>query len=420
MSTAALLLLLLLFPPYPTAAADNCDGRRIHVRSLPPQFNVDLLRNCSTYPIYGDLCPSLPNHGLGPKTHPSSHSWYLTHPHLLDLLFHRRLLDYPCLSPDPAAADAVFLPFYAALAALPFLYGPAVNSSAHHGLDLLAFLDSDHPGIWSRRGGHDHFLVLSRPAWDFSQPPDADPPTWGTSFLHLPPFFNLTALTLESRAWPWQEQAVPYPTSFHPATPARLANWVARARRSPRRTLMLFAGGGGSSPAANIRYSIRAQCENRTDLCDLVDCSGGACEREPGRYLRPMLRAQFCLQPPGDTPTRRSTFDAILAGCIPVFFEEMSARRQYGWHLPPADYLEFSVLIPKEDVVFNGVSIAGVLSAIPPEKVRRMRERVLELVPRVTYRRHGAPAGIWEEKDAFDLAIDGVLARIKRRLAGSD
>ncbi|OAY64184.1 Xyloglucan galactosyltransferase KATAMARI [Ananas comosus] len=129
-----------------------------------------------------------------------------------------------------------------------------------------------------------------------------------------------------------------------------------------------------------------------------------------------MLRARFCLQPPGDTPARRSTFDAVIAGCIPVFFEDAAARAHYGWHLPRSRYADFSVLVPKEDVVFGGLRIADVLAAVPPAEVRRMRARVLELAPRVMYRRHGSSPDLRAIKDAFDLAIDGVLRRINRRV----
>ncbi|KAG0458867.1 hypothetical protein HPP92_021995 [Vanilla planifolia] len=386
--------------------AAGCDGRWIYIRELPPRFNSDLLRGCNSFPIFSDdFCPFLANHGLGPRTHNRSRSWYRTDPLYLELLFHRRLLEYPCLTSDPAHADAVFLPYYTGLDALPYLYSPDFyNNSAQHGLDLHRFLhDEDNPKIWARSSGHDHFLVMARPAWDFSQDPAADPPLWGTSFLHLPGFLNLTALTVESRPDPWQEHAIPYPTSFHPATIARLESWLDRARHSHRPTLMLFAGGGGGG-GPNIRGSIRAECENRTDLCEIVDCSDGACAHDPIRYMRPMLRSRFCLQPPGDTLTRRSTFDSILAGCVPVFFEEISAKAQYGWHLPPNEYGNFSVYIPKEEVVFNSVRIADVLTAIPKEVVERMLRRVLDIAPRVIYRRHGSSAGL------------RVLRRIKRRI----
>ncbi|KAJ7972883.1 xyloglucan galactosyltransferase KATAMARI1-like [Quillaja saponaria] len=340
------------------------------------------------------------------------------------------MLEYPCLTTDPNVADAVYLPYYASLDALRYLYGPDVNSSSEHGLELFAFLREDEPGIWNRYMGHDHFLVMARPAWDFSQPLENDPPTWGTSFLELPEFFNVTALILESRAWPWQEQAVPYPTSFHPPNLALLESWIHRVRRSRRSSLMLFAGGGGVSATPNIRRSIRNECENNTGnstnnhgyakLCELVDCSNGICEHDPIRYMRPMLQATFCLQPPGNTPTRRSTFDGILAGCIPVFFEDQSAKSQYGWHLLPNQFNTYSLFIPKEEVVFRGLKILDVLRGIPRAKIRRMRESLLELIPRVIYRKHGSSPGLKAKKDAFDITIDGTLQRIQSRLKEFD
>ncbi|CAA7060079.1 unnamed protein product [Microthlaspi erraticum] len=418
-----------------STADSECSGRWIHIRTLPSRFNLDLLSTCNRYPLTDDLCPFLANHGLGPKTHARSRSWYRTDPLLLELIFHRRILEYPCLTPDPKLASAVYLPYYAGIDSLRYLYGSDVNSSADHGSDLLEFLTRDSPEIWSRRSGHDHFLVMARPAWDFSQPLTVDPPIWGTSFLERPEFFNLTALTLESRFWPWQEQAVPYPTSFHPHSMPFLESWIRRVRRSRRTSLMLFAGGGGTSTTPNIRRSIRLECTNtnvtdteseitsdfssetrKSKICDFVDCSNGICEHDPIRFMRPMLQSSFCLQPPGDTPTRKATFDGIIAGCIPVFFEDQTAKMQYKWHLPEEEFSEFSVTIPKEGVVFRGVRIADVLMSIPKEEVARLRERVIEMMPRVMYRRHGASMGLMNKKDAVDIAIDGVLKKIKARV----
>ncbi|KAJ6849159.1 uncharacterized protein M6B38_270945 [Iris pallida] len=246
------------------------------------------------------------------------------------------MLEYPCLVADPSLADAVFLPYYSSLDALPFLYSPdQFNSSFLHGLSLYYFLtDKDNsPHVWSRHRGLDHFLVLAGPAWDFSQAPSADPVLFGTSFLTTPELSNLTSSPSSPAPPPGRSSRVPYPTSFHPATLARLDAWLSRARSSRRPNLALFVGGGGGG-GPNVRGSIRAECENRTDLCEVVNCSGGSCAHDPIRFMRPMLRSDFCLQPPGDTPTRRSTFDGILAGCVPVFFEELGARAQYGWHLP--------------------------------------------------------------------------------------
>lgn len=310
---------------------------------------------------------------------------------------------------------------------MKYLYGPEVNNSFQHGMDLYQYISkTDSPAIWDRNLGHDHFLVLARSAWDFSQPLGNDPLVFGTSFLELPEFYNVTALIPEARAYPWQEKAIPYPTSFHPPSLSFLQSWINRVKRSKRSTFMLFAGGGGISANPNIRRSIRLECENVTklspngtgysSLCEFIDCSNGVCEHDPLKVMKPMLQASFCLQPPGETPTRRSTFDSILAGCIPVFFEHLTARKQYGWHLPEDRYNEFSVFIEKEDVVFKGVKILDVLRRIPRVEVRRMKEKVIEMLPRVIYRRHGSSLGMKETKDAFDIAVEGTLQRIKSRL----
>ncbi|PIN26671.1 Acetylglucosaminyltransferase EXT1/exostosin 1 [Handroanthus impetiginosus] len=427
------ILLLLLLTTTATAATSqdsdlesDCTNRWIHIRHLPPEFNLDLLTNCSEYPLFDNFCPYISNHGLGQKTHNSSHSWYRTDPFMLELIFHRRMFEYPCLTSDPDLADAVYIPYYAGIDSLKYLFGPEVNSSFRHGLDFFHYLAHlDTPSIWNKNLGHDHFLVMARPAWDFSQPLSNDPPIFGTSFLELPEFYNVTALTFEARAYPWQEQAIPYPTSFHPPNLAFFESWLNRVRKSRRSTLMLFAGGGGISANPNVRRSIRLECDNVTNMntngtgyskfCEFLDCSNGVCEHDPIKFMKPMLQSSFCLQPPGDTPTSRSTFDGILAGCIPVFFEELSVKRQYGWHLPESEYDEFSVFIQKEDVVFKGVRILDVLMSIPRSEVRRKREKVLEMIGRVMYRKHGSSLGLRSKKDAFDIAIEVTLQRIKSR-----
>ncbi|XP_043710398.1 probable xyloglucan galactosyltransferase GT19 [Telopea speciosissima] len=238
------------------------EGRWIHIKKLPSRFNLDLLTNYFAYPIYDDFCPYLANHGLGHKTHNRSHSWYCIDPFMLELLFHRRILEYPCLTPDPSLAHAIFLPYYGAIDSLRCLYGPEVNSNADHGLSHYCFLQQDNPQIWYRYFGHDHFVVLVHPAWDFSQPLSNDPPLWGTSFLELPKFYNITALTLESRAWPWQEHALPYLTSFHPLTLALLHSWIAYVCRTCRTTLMLFADSSGIASTPNVPHNIRNECKN--------------------------------------------------------------------------------------------------------------------------------------------------------------
>ena len=73
------------------------------------------------------------------------------------------------------------------------------------------------------------------------------------------------------------------------------------------------------------------------------------------------------------------------------------------------------------EVVLGGIKIAQTLAAVPDAEVRRMRERALELAPRVIYRRHGSTEELREAgKDAVDLAVDGALRRIRRRVRALD
>ncbi|GLJ13079.1 hypothetical protein SUGI_0204790 [Cryptomeria japonica] len=407
---------------------DDCEGRRMYIYDLPPEFNTQILNFCDAYESWTNFCDHMKNEGFGPKTHRRSKSWYKTDVYMLELIFHARARSYDCRVMEPAEADLFFIPYYTGLDALRYLHGPDVNRSSEHGLQVVQWLSETGGSFWRRNGGSDHFVVMGRAAWDFSRSPWRVE-GWGTSLLELPAMLNVTSLVLESRPFPWQEQAVPYPTAFHPAGSPSLALWTSRVRRSPRPFLFAFAGGGGTGVSPNVRRSIRTECSNSSALwadsppglglwsgCSFISCDDGRCDSEPGYVMRAMMKANFCLQPPGDTPTRRATFDGIVAGCIPVFFEKQAAYTQYTWHLP-ADPKEYSVFINKDDVVFGGLKIGEVLANISRAEIVRMREKVIELIPRVVYRKPEATdVGF---KDAFDFAIEGVLQRIKNRRNGT-
>eukprot|EP01018_Ginkgo_biloba_P037609 Gb_07528 [translate_table: standard] len=387
----------------------ECDGRRIYMHELPPEFNTLSLNQCEAYDSWVNFCPHDKNWGFGEKTHRRSKSWYRTDAFMVEIIFHKRMMHYPCLTFSAEEADLVYIPYYSGLDALRYLYGNDIEKSGEHGMELVAWLQKNAKLIWERKGGRDHFVVMGRSAWDFSRPLRRKE-GWGTSLLELPGMLNVTCLVLESRSWPWQEQAIPYPTSFHPRSKTNLYMWMNRVRRSPRTFLMAFAGGGGLGKSPNIRHSIRMECKDLPAGCAFIDCEDNKCDHDPGYLMRTMMKADFCLQPPGDTPTRRSTFDGIIAGCIPVFFEKQAAYTQYTWHLP-SDPRDYSVLIPKDDVVLGGLKIAHVLGNYSREEVLRLRNNVINLIPRVIYRNPETSADAME-KDAFDVAIDRMLGRL--------
>lgn len=92
----------------------------------------------------------------------------------------------------------------------------------------------------------------------------------------------------------------------------------------------------------------------------MLECEvreGSNCHQS-GYVMEVFQSSEFCLQPSVDSYTRRSIFDSILAGCIPVFFHPGSAYVQYLLHLPK-DYKSYSVFTSEEDVKDGKVSIEG-------------------------------------------------------------
>lgn len=126
--------------------------------------------------------------------------------------------------------------------------------------------------------------------------------------------------------------------------------------------------------------------------------------------MEAFLGSEFCLQPRGDTFTRRSVFDCIIAGSVPVFFWEKTARGQYDWFLPPEPD-SYSVFIDRDEVRNRSEVIKEVLMGYSKEEIRRKRERVIESIPRIIY---GFDNEGLDFHDAIDIALHGVLERIQR------
>uniref|UniRef100_A0ACD5TSR0 Uncharacterized protein n=1 Tax=Avena sativa TaxID=4498 RepID=A0ACD5TSR0_AVESA len=367
------------------------------------------------------MCRHVANDGFGPpitgggegSSLPETGA-YDTDQYMLAMIFHARMRRHECLTADPAAATAVYVPFYAG-------FDLALNQdngdlTARDALsrDMVDWLVRR--AEWRAMGGRDHFLLLGRPTWDFLRDPSTG---WGNVLMTYPAVRNMTVLTLEASPWHGNDFAVPYPSHFHPSSDAEVVAWQSRMRGLDRQWLWCFAGASRPSGKRTVRAQIIEQC-GRSSRCAML---GKAAAPAPGSYapgqaMRLLESADFCLQPRGDSYTRKSTFDAILAGCIPVFFHPVSAYLQYTWYLP-RDYRSYSVFIHHGDVVGRNASIEEVLAKIPPAKVAQMREEVIRLIPTVMYRDPAAKG--MKFKDAVDVAVERVVDRVaKRRRAAAE
>lgn len=411
----------------PSSAAEECPSGKVYVYDLPTFFNKDLISRCDELSPWNSRCDALSNGGFGRSSASELAgvvpdallpSWFATDQFAAELIYHNRMLSHRCRTSDPAAATAFYIPFYAGLAVGKHLWSSNSTSGERDlaCLTLLRWIKSQKP--WIRSNGWDHFIMLGRITWDFRRSHDGD---WGGSFLYMPEMENVTRLLIERNPWDDKDIGVPYPTGFHPKSATEVKQWRDFVLSRNRTALFSFAGAARTGFKDDFRAILLNECERANGTCRSVDCSGGRCGNSSREAVSLFVDSTFCLQPRGDSFTRRSMFDCMVAGSIPVLFWRRSAYVQYEWFLPGGGERssgEWSVFVDRRAVREGAVSVREVLEGIGEERVRRMRERVVEMIPRLVY--GGAEDGIrGGVMDAVDVAVDGVLRRFRDRGKGA-
>ncbi|KAI3944445.1 hypothetical protein MKW98_006606 [Papaver atlanticum] len=406
--------------PIPAPTDGKCSDGRVYVYELPRMFNRELSEKCDELNPWNSRCEAISNNGLGRKYTSNDgriigkvipdklkSSWYFTDQFASEIIYHNRILRHKCRTFDPTSASAYYLPFYAGLAVGKYLWSDNYTSvhRDYHSVKLLKWAQKQ--VYFKRSKGWDHFIMLGRISWDFRRSKDND---WGSSFIYMPAMHNITRLLIERNPWDYFDIGVPYPTGFHPKNESELTQWQGFVRSRVRKTLFSFAGARRGTIKNDFRGLLLDQCKDSGNRCKLVDCGGNRCVNGSSAILETFLESDFCLQPRGDSFTRRSIFDCMIAGSIPVFFWHRSAYYQYEWFLP-SEPESYSVYIDRKDVI-NGTSIRGVLEKFSKNEVRKMRDKVIEYIPKFVYADSRDGLGS-STQDAFDVAIDGVLKRFK-------
>jgi hypothetical protein len=131
------------------------------------------------------------------------------------------------------------------------------------------------------------------------------------------------------------------------------------------------------------------------------------------QYAGVYWNATFCLQPVGDTFTRKGTVDALLLGCIPVGFHG-GTFDQYPWHWE--DWRRrASVVLDMKAVIKGDLDVVEALSAIPQHKVLLMQQTIAQNAHRLQYSLQ--EAGVVPDlipEDAFTLTLAGAWRRAQR------
>ncbi|KAF8105216.1 hypothetical protein N665_0161s0016 [Sinapis alba] len=397
---------------------DTCVGRYIYMHNIPSIFNDDIIKDCRALIKWFTMCPFMVNSGLGPQVSETDNktthvltsrtgSWYATNQFLLAVIFRERMKHYECLTNDSSLASAFYVPYYAGFDVSRHLWGYNTTVRDELGIKLAKWL-RERPE-WRKMYGRDHFFVAGRIGWDFRRGLDEDS-EWGSKLMMLPEFANMTMLSIETTAWT-NEFAVPYPTYFHPESLSEVRRWQRKVKSVNRKYLFSFVGAPRPQMDGSIRGEIIKQCLASHGRCKFLDCNkpGQECDN-PVKVMEVFQRSVFCLQPRGDSYTRRSIFDSMLAGCIPVFFHPGSGYNQYKWYFPK-DYTKYSVYIPEEGMKNGTVSVRSLLGRIDWESICRMRNEVVKIIPKIIYTKPGL-VGPEKSEDAFEIAVDRILERV--------
>ena len=374
--------------------------------------------------------------------------WFDTHQYSLEILFHERLKRFECLSTNPGEANLFYIPYYGGLDVLRWHFASAGNASIEQrdrlGLELIKWLRKQ--PTWGRNKGKDHVLVLGKSSWDFRRPNNNNNDTtssssssgggdsdnsngWGNNLLLQPEMQEITKLLIERQPWHPHDVGVPHPTFFHPRIDRDVRDWQGVVDGSERTRLVSLDALQHTSlhryQTENINPLLIRQCLDGPEGACIYSACGGEdtdnsdpCTRPPS-IMHFLLHSEFCLQPPGDhSVTRRSLFDSLIAGCIPVLFDPFTAYYQYPWHLPsnPSSY---SVYIPAFDIREGKVNVIHELQKIPVSVRQKMRVRIIyEIMPGLVYARPNSK--LRDVEDAFLISMRSLFSKVAKRLSDED
>ena len=403
------------------SAEESCEGRHVYVYDLPPEFNKELVGMCDHLFPWFNLCSYVTDSGRGVPVNSMDDGkqifvpgdrWFNTHQYALEMISHARILKHRCRTEDRSKANLFYVPYYAGLDIIRWHFDPSTTNEKKDVLSLQLVRWLQEQAEFRRHNGKDHMLVLGKISWDFRRQPGQN---WGSRMLSLPELKDVRRLLIERDPWCDHDIGVPHPTYFHPQSAAEIDTWLAHVRSQQRPHLVTFVGKERKNDPKNPRTALVRQCMNVSSEadCKFVECTGDKC-LHPAFVTKAFLATDFCMQPVGDSPTRRSVFDSLIAGCIPVLFHPQTAYTQYPWHLPRNETM-WSVYIPEEDVIKGTVSVIDTLKKITVAQRDAMRNYIINtMVPGLIYSAPGADVSPY--RDAFDISMDQVFHLVQLQL----
>jgi hypothetical protein len=208
-------------------------------------------------------------------------------------------------------------------------------------------------------------------------------------------------------------RAVPFPSDVHwNSKMTRPFPWESEHKRK------YLVGYGGSEMSyyrhsKTIRQMLVKHCDESPALCHRSYYGSSARNTKlvatNGSSIHDVLNNSiFCLNPPGDLPTRKGLFDSILLGCIPVTFTPLSATAMYTWHWPEEYWKSVVVEIDKptyKDPYFDVVAYLQKLVIMDSGDISRRQKLIRERAYELQYSYVEPLQDTRPGKDAFDISM---------------
>ena len=359
-------------------------------------------------------------------------------------LVHERALSWRCRTHDPMHADLFFVPAFKPRLGTT---QSCAESGDHRNLVTrlrLELPNSSKPANFGStnplttleaRGGADHIVLNPRSGMSWERFPYCElglgSPSLGAalylameqaprngSWVYPEGYCGKVCVDayrpqLLSEGWYW---SIPWTSTVHLDT--RSSPTPPWAAINTRRFLVAAHFGTYHKPVLpkptlQLRERLIEQCKAQPFKCSY------SLPKSPERTALLYWEATFCLQPGGDTITRKGILDALLLGCIPVLFHD-GQRSQWGWHW--GAWVQSATLTLNQSAVRHGkLNVIDHLAALPESKVHALRQAIRKHAHRMHYSAVDTstlPSGLkgWASPDAFEVVLEGAwrLARDSR------
>ena len=204
---------------------------------------------------------------------------------------------------------------------------------------------------------------------------------------------------------------VPYPSQHHMGYASR-ALARDRSRRLFNKRILVFVC--FRPKKTELRKILVHECEMASDKCTRAELHNEMAKKS---YLEASV---FCPMPSGDSPSRSLIYDAIMCGCIPVFFTD--TQRETRWVKPYEKIIpweSFTLTIPSTVVYNASANFVDVLADIPEAKVEAMQAKLSSYAQFLQYSMPEIePTAIVlsdgvDNDDGFSMAFKDLFCRIE-------